>query len=173
MLRGQGRYHDLTIIGLRGLFGYGAVHNPDDQIIKLIRCGVRPIIAVSDQCREVKRVLAAYNGSPASVMAMKRFAQLRLWPSAALKLACFEFNEEAATPLLIEAARYLRAHGYEPEAESLPGSAKKHLLTHALEWDADLVMMGSTYRGRIAKLMVGETTQEVLMHADMPLFLSQ
>jgi len=33
--------------------------------------------------------------------------------------------------------------------------------------------MGSTYCRRISKLMVGETTQEVLMHADMPLFLSQ
>jgi nucleotide-binding universal stress UspA family protein len=33
--------------------------------------------------------------------------------------------------------------------------------------------MGSTSRGRIAKLMVGETALEVLMNADVPLFLSQ
>jgi len=173
LLLGLWRYHDLTIIGLRGLFEYGVVHNPDDQIIKLIRRGVRPIIAVSAECREVKRVLVAYNGSPASAMAMKRFAQLRLWPSTTVKLACFGFDEEAATPLLIGAAGYLRAHGYEPETESLPDSAKKRLLAHAQEWGADLVVMGSTYRGRIAKLMLGETTQEVLIHADMPLFLSQ
>jgi len=173
LLLGRWRYHDLTIIGLRGLFEYGVVHNPDDQLIKLIRRGVTPIIAVSAKYREVRRVLVAYNGSPASAMAMKRFAQLRLWPDTTVKLACFGFDEEAATPLLIDAARYLRAHGYKQETESLPGSGKKRLLAHAQEWGADLVVMGSTYRSRIAKVMLGETTQEVLMHAEMPLFLSQ
>jgi len=173
LLLGLWRYHDLTIIGSGGLFEYGVVDRPDDQVIQLTRRGVRPIIAVSPEYHPVNRVLVAYSGSMESAMAMKRFAQLRLWPDTTVRLACFEFDEEAATPLLIDAARYLRAHGYEAEAESLPGSAKKHLLAHAQEWGADLVVMGSTYRGRIAKLMLGETTQEVLMHADMPLFLSQ
>jgi nucleotide-binding universal stress UspA family protein len=167
------RYHDLTIIGLRGLFEYGVVHNPDDMIIKLIHRGVSPIIAVSSEYREVDRVLVAYNGSPEAAMAMKHFAQLRLWPDATIKLVCFDFEEKAAMPLLIDATAYLRAHGLEPEAESLPGGPKHGLLAHAQEWGADLVVMGSTSRGRIAKLMVGETALEVLMNADVPLFLSQ
>ena len=47
LLVGLSRYHDLTIIGLRGLFEYGVVDNPDDQVIQLTHHGVRPIIAVS------------------------------------------------------------------------------------------------------------------------------
>jgi len=167
------RYHDLTVIGLRGLFEYGVVHNPDDLIIKLIRHGVRPIIAVSPEYREVNRVLVAYNGSPQSAMAMKRFAQLQLWPQATVKLACFGFEEKVAMPLLIDATAYLRAHGYEPEVESLPGRPKHSLLAHAQEWNADLVVMGSIYRSRILKMVMGGTTQEALMHAGLPLFLSQ
>jgi len=167
------RYHDLTVIGLRGLFEYGVVHNPDDQIVKLIQRGVRPILAVSSAYRELRRVLVAYSGSATSAMAMKRFAQLRLWPDASVRLVCFGFEEKKATPLLIDATTYLRAHGYEPEAESLPGSPKNGLLSHAQEWGADLVVMGSTDRSLIARLVLGETTLEVLMHAGMPLFLSQ
>jgi nucleotide-binding universal stress UspA family protein len=167
------RYHDLTVIGLRGLFEYGVVRNPDDMIIKLIRRGVRPIIAVSPEYREVNRVLVAYDGSPEAAMAMKRFAQLRLWPDATMRLVCFGIDEKAATPLLIDATAYLRAHGFEPEAESLPGRAKHGLLAHAQEWEADLVVMGSTSRSRIAKLVMGATALEALMHADIPLFLSQ
>ena len=30
------RYHDLTVIGLRGLFEYGVVHHPDDEIVRQI-----------------------------------------------------------------------------------------------------------------------------------------
>jgi nucleotide-binding universal stress UspA family protein len=167
------RYHDLTVIGLRGLFEYGVVRNPDDYVLKLIRHGVRPIIAVSSEYREVNRVLVAYNGSPQSAMAMKRFAQLRLWPEATVKIACFDFEDEEAMPLLIDATAYLRAHGYEPESESLPGRPKFSLLAHAQEWDADLVVMGSVYRSRILKLVMGGTTQEVLMKSGIPLFLSQ
>jgi nucleotide-binding universal stress UspA family protein len=167
------RYHDLTIIGLRGLFEYGVVQNPDDHVVKLIQHGVRPIIAVSPEYREVNRVLVAYDGSPHAAMAMKRFAQLQLWPDATLKLACFGFEDEVATPLLIDAAAYLRAHGYEPEAESMRGGSKPGLLAHAQEWGADLVVMGSTFRSRIRKLVMGPTTQEALMHAGTPLFLSQ
>jgi nucleotide-binding universal stress UspA family protein len=149
------------------------VHNPDDQIAKLIQRGVRPIPAAPSEYRELRRVLVAYSGSPASAMAMKRFAQLRLWPDATVRLVCFGFEEKKATPLLIDATAYLRAHGYEPEAESLPGSPKHGLLSHAQEWGADLVVMGSTDRSRIAKLVLGETMLEVLMHAGMPLLLSQ
>ncbi len=167
------RYHDLTIIGLRGLFEYGVVQNPDDHVTKLIRHGVRPIIAVSPDYREVNRVLMAYDGSPQGAMAMKRFAQLHLWPEATIKLACFGFDDEVATPLLIDSTAYLRAHGYEPEAESMPGEATPGLLAHAQEWGADLVVMGATYRSRILKLVMGPTTHEALMHAGVPLFLSQ
>jgi nucleotide-binding universal stress UspA family protein len=173
MLMGLWRYHDLTVIGLRGLFEYGVVHNPDDHVVKLIRRGVRPIIAVSSEYREVNRVLVAYDGSRHAAMAMKRFAELVLWPGATVRLVCFGFEDEEATPLLADATSYLRAHGYEPEAQSMPGDAKPGLLAHAQEWGADLVVMGSTYRSRIRKVVMGPTTQEALMHAGMPLFLSQ
>ena len=86
LLVGLSRYHDLTIIGLRGLFEYGVVHNPDDQVIQLTRHGVRPIIAVSPEHHPVNRVLVSYSGSMESAMAMKCFAQLALWPEATVKI---------------------------------------------------------------------------------------
>jgi len=168
------RYHDLTIIGLRGLFEYGVVHQPDDMIVRVIHHGVRPIIAVSHEHHPIKRVLIAYNGSHESAMAMKRFAQAHLWADVTVKVACFGFEDEAALPLLTDATVYLRAHDYAPETESLPGYPTEGLLKHSREWQADLVVMGSTSRRRITKLLkIGETALEALIHADVPLFLSQ
>jgi len=167
------RYHDLTIIGLRGFFEYGVVQNPGDEVTKLIRHGVRPIVAVPPEYRPVNRVLLAYNGSLEAAQAMKRFAQLQLWPDVTVKLASFGFDDEKAMPLLIEAAVYLRAHGLDPEVESLPGNPKHQLRAHAQEWGADLIVMGASSRGRLAKLLLGDTAEEMLVHADVPLFLSQ
>ena len=167
------RYHDVTIIGLRGLFEYGLVHQPDDVIIRVIHHGVRPIIAVAREHRTIRRVLMAYNGSHESAMAMKRFAQAHLWPDLTVKVACFGFEDAKAVPLLADAARYLRAHGYDPECESLPGYPKEGLLKHSKQWHADMVVMGSTSRSRIMKLVLGDTALEALIHAEVPLFLSQ
>ena len=173
LLRSLWRYHDLTIMGLRGLFEYGIVHNPDDHIIRLIKHGVRPILAVSPEYRPIQRVLIAYNGSAESAMAMKRFAQLRLWPDATIRICSFGFDDDTALALLTDATKYLRAHGFDPEAENMPGYPEKGLLKHSAEWKADMVVMGATSRGRIAKLVLGETALEALMHANEPLFLSQ
>jgi nucleotide-binding universal stress UspA family protein len=167
------RYHDLTVIGLRGLFEYGVVQNPDDQLIRLIRHGVRPILAVSSEYRQMERVLIAFNGSSESAMAMKRFAQICLWKGIAVRICCFGFDDEKALPLLTDAVSYLRAHGYDPESGSMPGYPDGGLLKHATHWNADLVVMGSSSRSRIKKLMLGETALEALLNAGMPLFLSQ
>jgi nucleotide-binding universal stress UspA family protein len=121
----------------------------------------------------VNRVLISYSGTKEAAMAMKRFAQLRPWPEATIKIVSFGFEEEEAMPLLIDSTSYLRAHGYDPEAESLPGTARAGLVPYAAEWGADLIVMGSISRSRIAKLVFGGATEAVITQATVPLFISQ
>ena len=49
------RYNDLTIFGLRSLFDYGFTSEPRDTLIRLVSQGVRPIIAVSPEFREIQK----------------------------------------------------------------------------------------------------------------------
>lgn len=167
------RYHDLTVAGLRGLFEYGVVHNPDDTLCRLIARGVRPLLAVARSARPVRRVLVAYNGSMESAKAMKRFVQMRIWPRVAIKIVCFELKAPDARTLLSDAARYCAAHGMQAEVEHVPGHAKEKLLEHASGWGADLIVMGTTSRARILRHLLGDTALHALRHAEVPLFLSQ
>jgi nucleotide-binding universal stress UspA family protein len=167
------RYHDLTVFGLRGLFEYGVVHNPDDLIIKMMTRGVRPIITVAEQHRTIGRVLIAYNGSMESAKAMKRYMQMQLWPGAHVKVACFGFDDDKAGPLLADAEAYCAAHGVKIETESVEGYPQEGLLKHAHHWNADLVVMGATARSKLAKWMLGETALDAMRHSNVPLYLSQ
>jgi nucleotide-binding universal stress UspA family protein len=167
------RYHDVTVFGLRGLFEYGVVHNPDNVIVQLIAHGVRPIIAVAEQHRPIRRVLIGYNGSMESAKSMKRFVQMRLWPEVELKIVCLGKAEEEGRKLLADAAAYCRSHGFEAETGSVQGHARDGLVNEAKAWSADLVVMGSTSRGKIAKLILGDTAEYTMRHAEIPLFLSQ
>jgi nucleotide-binding universal stress UspA family protein len=167
------RYHDLVVAGLRGLFEYGVLHEPDDVLIRLIAKGVRPILAVARHHRPIRRVLVAYNGSMESAKALKRFVQVRLWPEITMRIACFDGPKDEAEELLADAAEYCRAHGHEVETQHVQGPPRERLLEHAAEWQADLIVMGSTSRARIFQHLLGDTALHALRHAEIPLFLTQ
>ncbi len=167
------RYHDLTIAGIQGLFEYDILHKPDDVIIRLIREGVRPILAVAPEYQLIERVLIAYNGSMASAKAMKRFLQMHLWPGMKVRLVCFELEKADAEKLLADAAAYCRTHGYEPETEWIEGPAHKRLLEHAAATETDLIVMGSSGRARIFRQIMGDTALHAIRNAQIPLFLAQ
>jgi nucleotide-binding universal stress UspA family protein len=167
------RYHDLTIFGLRGLFEYGVVHNPDDVIIRLIREGVRPLIAVPDEHRSIKHAVIAYNGSMGSAKAMKRFVQSRLWPDVRLSLVTFNSRFEEGEKLLADAAAYCEAHGFDPARHVVDASPRKGLLAFGGEQAADLIVMGSTARSRMTRYVLGDTAMHTIRDAEIPLYLAR
>jgi nucleotide-binding universal stress UspA family protein len=165
------RYHDLTILGLRGLFDYGVLHDSDSRLELLMQSGVRPILAVAEAHRPIRRALVAYNGSMESARAMKHFVQMGPWPQVELRIACFGKDAEAAAPLLDAAASYCQSHGHEVQTDSAPGDPKRELLRYAHASDADLLVLGSTGRSRLARLIVGSTARRAIREADIPLFV--
>ena len=169
----QARYHDLMIFGLRSLFEFDLVPDPHDALVRLVQAGVRPLIAVSKDFAPVQKVLIAYSGSMESAKAMKRFVEMRLWPEAKLRIVTFEHQVDKAEQLVGDAADYCRAHGFEPEEAFVPESPKDHLLPHAAEWGADLIVVGNSAKNLLLRRLFGETALHVIRNADRPLFLAQ
>lgn len=169
----RARYHDLMIFGLRGIFEYDVVPDPPDTLARLVQCGVRPLLAVSDAYRPIRRALICYSGSMESAKTMKRFAQMRLFPDAELRIVTFDRPEHEAQELLTEAAAYCRAHGYEATTEHVPGSPRHQVLPYAEQWGADLLVVGNSARSLLLRRVFGETALEVMRSADRPLYLAQ
>jgi len=170
----QARYYDLMVFGLRSLFDYNVVGSaPSDVLTRLVSRGVRPILAVSQEHRPIRRALLAYSGSMESIKAIRRFLQMQLWPELSVKVVTFEHPPEVASELLTDAAEYCRAHGYDAEVEHVAGSAQELLLQHATDWKADVIVVGNSIKRLWLKKLLGETAMHVIRHADVPLFLSQ
>ena len=183
------RFHDLMIFGLRSLFDYDFGVEPRNALARLVAHGVHPILAVSDHYREMRRVLLTYSGSPQSAAAIKRFVQLRLWPDAALRIVTFERPADESKRLLAEAAEYLEIHGLTADVHYGPGKPQILIPQHALEWEADLVVLGtsaekllydddwanseSSLAGVLQRQAVGTTALHLIQNASCALFLSQ
>ena len=169
----EARYSDLTIFGLRSIFDYGFTSDPDKAIVKLVTQGVRPILAVAENYRPVRKALIAYSGSMESAKAIRHFLHLKPWPD--VKLHIVHFNESSDTePFLVkDAADFCQAHGFEAQTDTLDGQARTDLMPFAREVDADLVVMGNSVHKTLIKQLLGDTVLETIKSADRPLFLSQ
>ncbi len=166
------RYHDVIVCGLKNLFAHGIVDEPPNELVRMVEEGVRPLIAVGEEFREIKRVLIAYSGSTESAKTMKRFVQFRHWPSAALRIVTFDRDQDAAEERLAKAKRYCQLHDLEPETEAVQESALDSLLPYAHGWNADMIVMGNSAKRLLLRRLFGETALHVVAQSDRPLFLS-
>jgi nucleotide-binding universal stress UspA family protein len=169
----EARYNDLTIFGLRSIFDYGFTSDPNKAIIKLLTQGVRPILAVAEKYRPVKKALIAYSGSMESAKAIRHFLHLKPWPNVKLHIVHFKEVAEVEPFLLESAADFCQAHGFHVETDMVAGQARSGLLPFASEVEADLIVMGNSVQKTLLKQLLGDTVLETIKSADRPLFLSQ
>lgn len=169
----EARYNDLTIFGLRSIFDYGFTTDPDKAIIKLLTQGVRPILAVAETYRPIKKALIAYSGSMESAKAIRHFLHLNPWPGVTLQIVHFQEGPVKEEFLLKDAAEFCGAHGFEVKTDMVKGRAKSDLLPFARENDADLIVMGNSVNRALIRRLLGDTALATIKSADRALFLSQ
>jgi len=133
--------HDLTVIGLLGLFERDVLDNAAHHIRRLLTVAPTPLLAVSDYYRPVQRVLIGYNTTPASQQALESVLSNPLWPDATYRLvscgidnASFHADLLAGVPL--------------PEGVKVELAPAAHwcdnwegLRSAASHWDADIVVL--------------------------------
>ncbi len=169
----ESRFNDITIFGLRSIFEYGFVTDPDKAIIKLLRQGVKPILAVAEHYRPVKTVLMALSNSMESARAIRDFIRLNPWPGANLRIVHFTTNKETEPFLADKAADFCRAYGFEVQTDLVDGHPRSDLLPYARENQIDLIVMGNSSQNIIKRSILGDTVLETIHSAEIPLFLSQ
>lgn len=164
------RYHDIGVFGLRGLFEHGVVPEPRDAIERLVSDGVRPILAVPEDYRPIRRVLVAYSGSLESAKTFKHFVHSGLYPDAVVRIVHFG---EGPSSLLEDAAGFFESHGRTVETDHADGDPEQRLIPYAREWQADLVVLGNSARNLLVRRIFGETALKLLRESPLPLYLAQ
>lgn len=167
------RYHDMCVFGLHGLFEHDVVPEPKDALERLVSQGVRPILAVADRYRPIRRVLVAYSGSLESAKTFKHFVHSGLYADAAVRIVHFGDDAEAAGRRLEKTAAFFTSHGRSVDTDHAGGSADRDLLPYAKAWQADLVVAGNSARNLMLRRMFGETALTLIRESPLPLYLAQ
>lgn len=169
------RYHDLMIFGLRSMFESGVLLSdavdPAVFLRDLIGGGVRPLLAVSDKYRTLRRVLIAYSGSVQSADSFKCFIKQVAWPGLAIRLLVCQHAEDQARQMLDEAAVYCRSYGYEVETCYRPEDPRTAILAEVADWNADLLVIGSSAQSWLAQVFLETTLLHLVRNVDRPIFI--
>ncbi|MDP7009539.1 MAG: universal stress protein [Phycisphaerales bacterium] len=165
------RYHDLTVIGLRGLFEYGVLHDHGHLALDVIGAGLRPLLAVSEAYRPINSAFVAYDGSTLAARAMKAYCMLGIWKPMPTTVACFEGQAGDPELLLNDAAAYLEAHAFATTRMRIEEKPRKTILQTMERCNADLLVMGAAKRTRIGRKLLGDTARFALENSTHPIFL--
>ena len=177
ILTQEAKFQDLMLFGLTGVFDYGLVTDQDekpiDLLIRFIRAGVRPILAIDQEFRPLNRVLIAYSGSVESARTVKQFIRMQPRPEAAIRVVTFDRDEEVGKHRLEDVESYCRDYGVSIETKFINGPPKGHIIEEADDFNADVIVMGNSAKSLLSRKIFGETALYCLQHADRPVFLNQ
>ena len=167
------RYQDLCVFGLHGLFEHDVVPEPTDSLERLVAAGVRPMLAVSETFRPIRRVLVAYSGSLESAKTFKHFVQSGLYPNALVRAVHFGSDAIAGERRLGAVESYFTTYGREIEKEFLQGDPSRELVPYAQKWGADLIVAGNSAKNLLLRKLFGETALQLLRGSPLALYLAQ
>lgn len=126
---------------------------------------------------QYKQILAPVDGSQASINAFKKAVHIAKRNDAEVHLVAVldkankpeeaELIQKEKDELFEALEDYARQHEFYKLHKKIKTGNAKNLIAEELvkDWDIDLIVMGATGKGRIARMVVGSITNHVIRHA--------
>ncbi len=159
----------LLAVGKRGLNAahHGELLGPVTE--RLLRLADLPVLVVPPAPRTPERALLAHDGSPRSERAMMWGGELAARLGLPVTVLTATADREVAEARLAAAVDYLAPLGLELSTRWREESPERALEAEAAELAPVLVVVGARGRGRLAKLVLGSTTEYLARRVPEPL----
>jgi nucleotide-binding universal stress UspA family protein len=120
-----------------------------------------------------KRVIMAWNGEPEAAKAVHRSLPL-LQSAQDVHVVIIDPSGNSGANPGDDLAAFLTRHGLKVTVDQLPSAGKEVaevLLQHAMDKDADLIVMGAYGHSRLREWLLGGTTRDLLTKAKLPVLM--
>ncbi|WP_086930100.1 universal stress protein [Agarilytica rhodophyticola] len=138
------------------------------QLESVIRALHKPILVVKGEYTQPKKVMLAYDGSPACKKALEMVASSPLFKGLPCHIVHVGDNNQ---DLLNDAAETLKQAGIETQTAQLNGKIEEVLVSYQKDNDIDLMLMGAFSHNRIRDFLLGSFTAKMLHQTNKPLLL--
>jgi nucleotide-binding universal stress UspA family protein len=174
------KYHDLLIVGRDSRFFYNEPDRDTQTLAKVVKGGVSPTLVVTDEYRDVEKILIAFDGSAPAARSLKGFVHLLPYGKD-LEIELVNIAEgasaeqmEQSAGILNQAENYLKEHNFSYITKVVveKGNPAERIFKRQEMNNPDLVVLGAHSVSAIRRATFGSTTHEMITKTTGPLFLS-
>lgn len=170
-------FSDIILMGLRTYFIFGSGKEGGSTLRDLVRETIRPVIAMPETHRPVKRILLATDFSPACSRLSYFMSHVPLYPDAqidAVSLVGDDDEIEQGEEIARQGEGYLRSHGLKVGSFKVKkGDPNDEILSYALETGADMIALGIHSKRTLHDRIFGSTLEHLIEKSGIPLLMYQ
>ncbi len=174
------KYHDLLIVGRDSRFFYNEPERDTQTLAKVVKGSVGPTLVVTDEYRDVEKVMVAFDGSGPAAKSLKDFVHLLPYgKDIEIELAYIpadhsEQEKVMGDTVLGQAYRYLKEHNFHYINKVIleKGNPGELILARQIINKPDLVIMGAHSVSALRRATFGSTTDYMIKNSEGALFLS-
>lgn len=161
----------LYVLGRRGASATATRRDLGRNVERVVRALHRPILTVTEQFREPRRVMIAFDGGVLSRKGVEMVATSPLFRGLPIHLLMSGRKRRNAHRELEWARTLLESAGFEAIPAWIPGDPE-HVIARAIEQQGiDLLIMGSYSHSPLRRSFLGSRTADLLRSAGLPALL--
>jgi nucleotide-binding universal stress UspA family protein len=166
--------YDLVLLGRKGEHAEWHAYPLGSSVEAVIRTTRKPVLITPKRFSPIQRGLVAYDGSQYSKDSLDFAARICNETRMEAVVLTVQSEPEVAGRLESEARDIVRSHGLECEFLVRSGDPGAVIPATAVEQECQLIVMGAYGHTKIREMILGSTTEQVLMNAlDLAILLKR
>jgi nucleotide-binding universal stress UspA family protein len=161
----------LFVLGRRGESAEATQRDLGRNVERVVRALRKPILAVTEQFQEPRRVLVAFDGGGVMRRGVDLVAKSPLFRGLPVHLLMSGNPSKDGARQLASARSTLEAAGFETQADLVPGDAERVIARTVHERGIDMLIMGAYGHSPLRTLLFGSKTSDLLRSARIPALL--
>ncbi|MBK1654243.1 universal stress protein [Allochromatium vinosum] len=170
-LVGQQSSVRLFVLGRRGESAETTQRDLGRNVERVVRALKKPILAVTEQFREPRRVLIAFDGGGMARRGVELVSKSPLFQGLPVHVLMSGKATRDGAKQLDWARTTLEKAGFEASAALVPGDAERVIADAVREQEIDLLIMGAYSHSPLRTLLFGSKTSDLLRSARIPTLL--
>lgn len=161
----------LFVLGRRGESAATTRRDLGRNVERVVRALHRPILAVTENFREPRRVMIAFDGGNLSRKGVQMVAESPLFRGLPCHLLMSGSPVKDGPQQIEWAKKTLEDAGFEASAAIVPGDAEQLIARAVQEQEIDVLIMGAYAHSPLRSLLLGSKTSDLLRSATVPTLL--
>lgn len=161
----------LIVLGRRGESAEVTQRDLGRNVERVVRALQKPILTITENFKEPKRVLIAFDGGVVTRRGVEMVAASPLFKGLPIHILMSGKQRKDGTKDLEWAQATLTSVGFETVATLIPGDAEHVIAQYIAEHTIDMLIMGGYSHSPLRTMLFGSKTSDLLRSAKIPTLL--